>query len=331
MIGYDAVGMGHIYRSLTLAHEMAGHEIVFACDKKSALAVSHIAGHDYEVEVYEEKNIADKIITLGPALVINDMLNTSMEYILKLKAHGISVVSFEDMGSGAKHTDLTINELFDESRAEGKNIRWGHKYLFLRDEFLYARPHKFKKTVDALLITFGGTDPNNLTAKTLSAVVDFCRDKNIRIYVVTGPGYLYKEALKEYIGRASYKNIEFTSAAGVISKIMEKTQIAISSNGRTVYELYHMNIPSLVISHHERENTHLFSQPRNGFMNLGTYENGATEQRLALGLKKLAGDENYRRKLFNNMKRLEFSKNKKKVMGMLLRLLRESKRKPVTA
>mgnify|MGYP000271192215 CR=1 FL=1 len=33
-------------------------------------------------------------------------------YILELRSKGIKVINFEDLGAGARYSDLTINELF---------------------------------------------------------------------------------------------------------------------------------------------------------------------------------------------------------------------------
>ena len=64
------------------------------------------------------------------------------------------------------------------------------------------------------------------------------------------------------------KNVKLTKSTGVISSIMEQCQLAIVSNGRTVYELAHMNIPSITIAHHIREETHKFASKENGFLPL---------------------------------------------------------------
>jgi spore coat polysaccharide biosynthesis predicted glycosyltransferase SpsG len=321
VIGSDKIGMGHIYRSLTLAHEITDHEIIFVCDEQSRIAVDKIAGYDYMIKAFNPHVMEEQILSLKPDLVINDTLDTTKKYIMRLKENNIKVVNFEDLGPGARYTDVTINEVFDEPKFNSKNTKWGNKYFFLRDEFNDAKSHKLAKKVENLLITFGGTDQNNYTQKTLTTIVNFCKKENIKIYIVNGDGYLYKEQLSRYLKELGYKNLEFTFATGVISKIMEKTQIAVTSNGRTTYELAHMNIPSIVISHHERENTHRFAVEERGFINLGCYKKGATENLLLRALKKLVYDNNYRKRLFDNIKIYNFSKNKKKVVKLVLNLL----------
>jgi len=321
VIGNEIVGMGHIFRALSLAHEITDHEIRFVCDEQSRVAANKLAGYDYWLATYPANKLTDEIIKLQPDLVINDILDTSREYVLMLKDKGIKVVNFEDIGPGAVLADLTINELFNEPVLSGENIHWGYKYFFVRDEFDDARPHRFTDRIDNVLITFGGTDQNDFTKKILQAIHPFCRESGIRIYIVTGDGYPHKKILREILKEQNYSNVEFTHATGVISSIMEKTQVAVTSNGRTVYELAHMNIPAIVLSHHPRERTHLFSIEAHGFINLGLYDPGLTEEKVLAAFKRLVNDTAYRKSLFTRMKPFRFNKNKTRVVKLLMQQL----------
>ncbi len=146
--------------------------------------VEKIASTDYRV--ISTPYIVDTILELKPDLVINDILNTTEEYIKSLRESNIKVVNFEDLGDGSKYANLVFNELYDTPQLEGDNYLWGHRYLALRDEFDSATPHTFKERVDAVLIAFGGADQNNLTLITLKAIVPICRLYNIKIYIVCG-------------------------------------------------------------------------------------------------------------------------------------------------
>ena len=319
VIGSQEIGMGHIYHSLALAHEITDHEIIFVCDAKYEIAVEKIASMDYRV--VSTKSVINTILGIKPDLVINDILDTNLTYIKSLKENSIKVVNFEDLGDGSIEADLVINELYDEPQRKGENFLWGHEYLALRDEFEDAVPHKFEEMVDSVLITFGGTDHNNLTLLTLKSIINIAQDNHIKIYIVCGSGYLFKNELEEYLINHKYENIELTFAVGVISQIMEKTQIAFSSNGRTVYELADMNIPSVIISHHERENTHCFTRLENGFVNLGVYNKSKTAKLIENSCQKIIFDSDYRKLLFLNIQKFTFRKNKQKVVQKILELI----------
>jgi spore coat polysaccharide biosynthesis predicted glycosyltransferase SpsG len=252
------------------------------------------------------------------------MLDTSQKYIQSLHDHGIKAVNFEDLGSGAANADLTINELYDNPVIPGRNILWGNEYYFVRDEFDEAKIHRFAEKISCLLITFGGADPSDYTRKVLRAVTNFCKENKIKIIIVTGPGYLYINKLKKDILKIKGIDIEYTHSTGVMSSIMEKTEIAITSNGRTVYEMAHMNIPSIILSHHERENTHLFAREENGFIPIGIYEHRKKKEQMLEALSRLVLDARYRRLLFDRMKHFRFDKNKKKVEKLILDILEKS-------
>jgi len=318
VIGNTQIGMGHIYHSLALAHEITDHEVIFVCDEKYEIAVDKIASMDYKV--LASSNVTKTIIDLKPDLVINDILNTDIKYVKTLKQNNIKVVNFEDLGDGSKEADLVFNELYDTLQRKGDNFLWGYEYLALRDEFENAVPHKFNNNIEAILITFGGTDQNNLTLITLKTIMSIIKKKNIKVYIVCGGGYLYKKELERYLKKSDYKNIELSYAVEVISQIMEKTQIAFSSNGRTVYELAHMNIPSIVISHHKREATHSFATLEKGFINLGVYDKQNIENQIIDNFKKLL-DNDYRELLFMNIKKYDFKENKKKVVKKIMELI----------
>ena len=143
VIGYNAVGLGHIYRSLTLAHEFYDHEIIFVTDEKSRTAVDTLLKKDYWLATYKTEQVIDKIVALQADLVIFDALDTRRRDIEEIRNAGAIVISFEDLGSGVGFTDLTINEIYEPIQIPGKKILWGHNYFFLRDEFQAARPPSF--------------------------------------------------------------------------------------------------------------------------------------------------------------------------------------------
>ena len=319
VVGDKKIGMGHIYRSLSIAHEISDHEILFVCDEGNAIAVNKLAGYDYWLEVYKKEEIVKKIIELKPDLVINDILDTTQEDILPLKKNGIKVMNFEDLGDGACLADITINELYDNPRFDSKNILWGNGYFFIRDEFNGAKENVYKNKVESILISFGGTDQHNLTLTIYRSIKDICKFNNIKMYIVTGPGYIDFEHLKEEVNNDVL--VELTNATGVISSIMEKSQVAIISNGRTVYELAQMNIPAIVISQHERECNHDFSVESNGFIDLGIYRDNITDIDVVNNLNKLIEDDSFRKMLMSNMQKISFIENKKKVIKTIINLI----------
>jgi spore coat polysaccharide biosynthesis predicted glycosyltransferase SpsG/CMP-N-acetylneuraminic acid synthetase len=319
VFGDIKIGMGHIFHSLSLAHEITDHEVVFVCNKKYELAVKQIASMDYKV--ISTENVEREIIALQPDLLVNDVLNTRVNFIKKIKKNGTKVVNFEDLGEGGDFADMVFNELYENPIKNGNHFYWGHKYLTLRDEFDNAKPNSFHKNVSEVLIMFGGSDQNNASLKTLQNILSICIERNILINIVCGGGYLYKDELLHFISKSKYKKIRFHYAIKNISEIMERSQVAISSNGRSIYELAEINIPSIVISHHEREFTHDFAELSRGFINVGVYSQ-ETNLEVKKEFLKLVDDDRYRLGLFKKISQFSFINNKKHIITQMLRLIK---------
>jgi len=319
VIGSNKIGMGHIFRALSLAHEISDHEVLFVTDTENEIVVNRLAGYDYWLGVYQNDEVLDEIIALKPDLVINDVLSTEKSEIKYLQDQNIKVVNFEDVGSGAACADITYNELYDTPLFEGNNIRWGHEYLFVRDEFDKAKKNKIPQSITSILIAFGGTDQHDLTMKCLNTVYSLCLECNVKIHVVIGPGYPNHQTLFDTV--QNMDNVILEHSTAVISNIMEQCQWAITSNGRTVYELAHLNIPAIVISQHVREETHNFATLEHGFLRTGVYSGEKTLGTVLKLLKRVLEDHEFRNDLYFKINPFEFSQNKKKVIKEIQSLL----------
>ena len=89
---------------------------------------------------------------------------------------------------------------------------------------------------------------------------------------------------------------------------MQKCQFAFTSNGRTTYELAHMNIPAIVISHNERESMHKFSSVANGFINLGQYNKKEFSlSKVFTEFRALINNEKLYKKLYKSMLKINFN------------------------
>ena len=318
VIANPQVGSGHVFRSLTLAHEMHGNNISFITEHSDKETVEKIVDGQFRIINEKKESIIDRLLSEGPDIVVNDILNTEIDDVVPLREKGIKVVNFEDLGVGASYSDITINELFETPLIKSKNILWGNKYFFVREEFENAREHKSSKKLNAVLLSFGGIDKLNCTLRAYLAIKDACILHDIKINIVTGPGYLEFDHLKKLTQKD--KNVILSNTPGVISSIMEKCDIAITSNGRTVYELAHMNIPSIAIPQHDREGTHEFASSKTGFIVLNKNDPQSDEisRDISNAFQSLITDDDLRKKLFLRMKNYKFDDNRKKVIDLII-------------
>jgi CMP-N-acetylneuraminic acid synthetase/spore coat polysaccharide biosynthesis predicted glycosyltransferase SpsG len=282
VVGRNQLGMGHAYRTVMLAHELIHHDVFFVCEERDDLAIAYIAEHNYPVVTCAQGKLPATLLKRKPELVINDILDTDADYVITLKKAGIRVVNFEDMGLGAEVADLVINALYPH-QIPSEHIRVGPDYFCLRDEFLHAPAPPPVDKVKRVLISFGGVDEGNLTARVLQSVGAGLLAAGISIDVVIGFGYRWLPELKKLISSFNSGRISLVVSTRRISKYMSGADLAVTSGGRTVLELAAIGVPTLVICQNRRETYHKFASAENGIVNLGLFkEVGNTEIEQAL-------------------------------------------------
>jgi len=320
--GYPAIGMGHIYRALMLAHEITDHKITFVCTRESELAVESIARKDYRIVRQGAEDLAHTVLAQRPDLVINDILDTNLHYMEDLQAAGVRCVNFEDAGSGAALASLTINALYEDT-AGTETLRCGPDYFCLRDEFAGARRNPLRSQVRTVLVTFGGTDQRDCSRRVLDIIEPICRAYGIAIRLVAGPGYSHRTRMEAHVRTLENPLLEFTWATNVMSRMMEGADLAICSAGRTVYELAHMRVPGLVLATHEREARHGFARPRNGFAFVGLMDSVGDGRIRNVFLAMLKQER--RRRYWQRQDRLDFMHNKARVVSLILEQLKDDR------
>ena len=264
---YRTLGMGHLYRTVTLCNAMMEHDIVVVLKNDHALGVNMIQkmGLKYHV-VNDEDEFITYLGEIKADIAIIDCMNTTKGYIEKIKETVTKVVVFEDNGEGSKYADVVINPMIEEKTLE-QNRYCGARYFCLRDEFLLRVPKPFSPVVNSVFVSFGGSDPSDITTKTYKAACSLIEKyADLTFNFVIGLGF--DENKKHELVPIPNK-IDVIYDTPHISKYMSTADIAVISNGGTAFEICSLGIPGIVLSHNLREVKHKFTQIHNGFINLG--------------------------------------------------------------
>lgn len=267
-----SVGLGHLYRMLTIAGALLGHDITVVAVDTEARHLALMQEQGYAVVEAGQGEILDRLAALRPNLIINDILDTTADYVRRQRDLGAFVVNFEDLGSGADEAHLVFNALYENSHPK-ETHRFGHAYFCLPEHFAYVPPAEFRDPPQALLITFGGVDQNNLTCGILGVLPRVLDEAPLaRVDVVVGPGYGHDAELALALAdlpRAVAEKVQVQRSVRNMAKVMRLADVAVTSNGRTVYELAAMGVPTISISQNDRETLHLFSRYNRGVRYLG--------------------------------------------------------------
>ena len=314
--GYPEIGLGHIYRCIQLFNILAEHDISIVLSEKSQLGIQKIQERFLKYQVV--KDDAEFIALLErekPDILINDILDTTKDYMLRVKPLAERVVNFEDVGEGSRFADAVINALYERSMT-GDHYYWGYKYYCLRDEFLITKPKNFSKEVRNILVVFGGTDPGRYTEKVMDMIRSMPTNLPIVYQFVLGLGFDRDEEFMKSVSECE-QDVRVIKDVKVISKYMAAADIAISSQGRTMYELATMKVPTIILAQNEREAAHEFGYMKNGFINLGN-GNEVKEDTLRETLLWLIHTPQIREQMQNSMERLKLVDGMTRVKNIIL-------------
>ncbi len=264
----DEIGISRMDRCIALASRLLSDNVLFLLDENHQMGIDMVNKFNCPYRVYDgEDELFDLLKRFNPHIVINDVSDTSKDYINRQKQLGFFVINFEDVGTGSEDADLVFDVLYEHDGGFG-NIFIGYKYYLLRDEF-YFQPKKIvNPNVDTVLIAFGGDDSNNLTERTLESVLG--SGYAGRIDVILPFNYSKKEQIIQKYEMSH--NVQIYHRVNNISDFMLRADIVFSSAGRKMYEICSVGTPCICICQNGREQTHAFGSPKNGFINMGLAE-----------------------------------------------------------
>ena len=262
---YDEIGTGHVHRCLSIASKLVFHEVLFLLDEQYQLGIDIVDSYNYPYKIYDgDDELLNILRQYSPQVVINDILNTTREYVTSLKDEGYFVVNFQDLGTGTEVADVVFDALY-EHEIGGNNVFTGHKYYILKDEFYFQPQKVITAEVNNILITFGGTDLNNFTEKVIDSILSTSYQG--RINVILGLGYDGIERLIEKY--EPNPSIQIYQNVSDISEFMFQADIIFTSAGRTMYEVCSLGVPTICLCQNERQMKHVFANSSNGFINMG--------------------------------------------------------------
>ena len=264
--GNNTRGVGHIYRALEIADEFYSRPDIYYDVNQTDPSVfgettHNLVGVDGIAELFERCKGREY------TLFINDILTTSIDYMIGLRSviPNAKIINFEDDGEGASKADIVFNALYHDSDAP--NIKAGERYYIASKMLLFYESIEIKDKVERVFVSFGGADPLNYTDRLLAIVAgDLKRYAKYRFTVVVGRAKLNVEKLLSY---NALPNVEVLHDVANMPELMSACDVAVTSRGRTGYELAMLGVPSIAMAQNRREEKHGFVCNENGFTYLG--------------------------------------------------------------
>lgn len=249
--GNHKQGMGDVMGSLAIADAYRDSSpqdtIAFIVDNDKEAIDAVVAGaHKVEVVDNLDQEIA-RIKEINPEVIVVNMLENNIERLRYFKQNTRLLVTIDDPSSATRWADLKINTLYFTDDAITDPA-----YVALRKEFIQANKISkvIKEKVETILVTQGGADTYGFIPKIIGALDGIKAD--CQIDVVIGPAFKHHKELKETIDEGK-RDFNIIYNATNMCQLMQRSDLAITGGGNTMFELACVGVPSIVICGEEFE------------------------------------------------------------------------------
>lgn len=258
------IGMGHAMRCLALAQawQDMGRQAIFLIAieapvleerlRSENIGIEHLSATPGSLEDAKETLcFAHQIET---SWIVLDGYHFEAEYQRILKDAGFKLLVIDDCGYAEHYyADLVLNQNIsaDENlyfnREPYTQLLLGTRYTLLRREFLQWRGWQRETPAVArkILVTLGGSDPDNVTLKVIQALQQV-KIEGLEAIVVVGGSNPHYEQLETAVQMPPFP-ISLKRNAINMPELMAWADVAIAAGGSTNWELAFMGLPSLVI------------------------------------------------------------------------------------
>ena len=244
-------GLGHLIRQIHIAGELRKQNAdIFFYIPRFPTAEDILKKHKFNystVDNFDSDPITKRDKTDATILDIQD---TPSSLIKNLRIKSGKIVSFEDHGGGRNQVDLLVdcNLNPEDSNTISSTTRplFGLSYSALAPEFqiFHLGKRNISEQIESLLITFGGTDPYNITLDLAKHLPN-----KIKTTVIVGPGFQNVKFLEELHPThfCIVQNVEN------MASILSSHDAVFCSGGVTLHEAMCVGTPAFVISQVEHQ------------------------------------------------------------------------------
>jgi UDP-2,4-diacetamido-2,4,6-trideoxy-beta-L-altropyranose hydrolase len=261
------IGSGHVMRCLSLADVLvaAGDRCAFLSRPApgdltgeierrghTLIRMHSMVGQPAMSESTDARGTGEVLSDLAVDWLVVDHYGLGIEWEQAIGPHARNVLVIDDIG---RDHDCTLvldqnfpNPMHDRYRrslSESKLLMGPH-YALLRADFAASRPAALRRRTGMLvriLVSMGGSDPNNATAKALAGL-ESAWQENWHVDVVIGAGNPHRESIEAICSRLPAATLHVQTSK--MAQLMTAADCAIGAGGSTTWERCCLGLPSLV-------------------------------------------------------------------------------------
>ena len=299
------IGSGHIMRCLTLAYALkstsaATIKVTFISQKLPLYLKDKIIKEGFDsIEINLSKHSTNEWTQITDAqacqqalsnlpvvdLLIQDHYQLNQPWQLALKPFYRKILVIDDLANRPHDANYLLDQTFARQRQHYKSLvndncqlLIGHPFTLLRAEFSEFRPKAIKKrlqtkNIENILVSLGGMDPDNITLKLMSSIIQLKAlniiTSHLQLHLVMSSAAIHLSDIQEFIQEHSWITLHINSEN--MAKLMVNADIAIGGSGSTAWERCCLGLPTLSIEIAENQALVSNNLSQHGvIINLGT-------------------------------------------------------------
>lgn len=257
------IGAGHVMRCLALAQAWRdrGGPVAFAVSSLPPPIEPLLAAEGIDLLRLGEPaggagdalRTAELAAAIGAAWVVVDGYGFGVAYRRALRQSGVRLLLIEDVEGERGEADVVLNPnahaapLVSESAEGPPRLLLGTAYAPLRREFRRFRgwSRSIADPGARILVTMGGSDPDNATLTALQAIEQLGRP-GLEVRVVVGPANPHRAVLAREAG-AGRCDVRLEPPSMAMPDLMAWADLAVTAAGSTCWELAFMGVPMVTV------------------------------------------------------------------------------------
>jgi len=255
--GHDA-GMGHIYRSISLADAFKEAGMVvdsFFCNPDE-ISLRFIECRGYRVNPYIGSMADEAILVqyLSANMIdglIFDQPVPEPTLLEKLRILGtelfIAALDYSDITENRLYLIVNLynhNHQFQTPQPKSVTCFKGPSYAIIRPDFdpYILRKKTIRKHSQDVLVSFGGGDPRRNTARVLNALTAF-QKRGMRFHLVIGPNFKEKEVVCRKAAKL-HKIVRLYDSVTNMAELMFSCDFGLHGAGTMMLEMAAVGTPA---------------------------------------------------------------------------------------
>lgn len=257
-----SMGSGHIMRCLTLAKALTQRGAVcdFICRPHQGHLIDWLREQNVTVimlpdtidnEVDDARQCLNRLTTSYQLLVL-DHYQLGQAYCQLMRARSDKILVIDDLANRQHDCDIIL----DQNLLPNSNERYqqlvpahcrqllGPRYALLRDEF-YQSPSNSNGQPKHILVSFGGSDEQNLTTMAVNAIAQL-KSEQVTADIVIGANNPWRAMLQQQVARLP--NVQLHVQCNYMASLMYQARLMLGAGGATHWERCICGLPGLVVT-----------------------------------------------------------------------------------